>query len=209
MNSKKGLNECRYYCGKDKYNQQFAYRFHEYNIDDKSRSYPHLTERIVTASSGKCRNYSIQFPLAPAKDGNLLYEYYTNKGTIEGNITIPKSVSATDGTTYVYRGIHIPQNATLQRCGSRCMTVWAHRSSGHNENPQIYACNITVEHVTNVDAGVDSQNLSDEMARLAATSIALSGRQNNNKPENWNQYQLYTFGYALINHLPSNYRTQS
>ena len=174
----------------DRYNQQFAYRFHEYNTDDKSRTYPHLTDRIIRASSGGCRNYSILLPAPDAGNGNLRYEYYIKKATTEGNITIPKTLGAEDATTYVYRGFHIPQEADLQRCGPRCMKVWAHRSSGHGQNPQIYECNITVEDVTNVN--VSSQHVSDEMALLAATSIALSGRQNDDK--SWNQYQLYTFG---------------
>lgn len=192
LNSKKGTSECRYYCSTDRNKQQFAYRFHEYNPDDKSRTYPHLTERIVTASSGECQNYSIRLSPKPTENGNLRYEYYINSDTIEGNMTIPVSLNADDATTYVYRGIHIPQKAALQRCGSRCMTVWAHRSRGHGEDPQIYACPITVENVTNVD--IDSQNISDEIAILAATSIALSGRRNSDKHENWNQYQLYTYG---------------
>ena len=193
-NSKRGMNVCRYYCRRDRHNQQFAYRFHEYNPDDHSRTYPHFTDRIITASSGECQNYSIRFPLKQAENGNLLYEYYIDNTTIEGSITIPVSLGAEDATTYVYKGVHIPQNAALQQCGPRCMNVWAHRSHGPpgGGDPQIYSCPITVENVINVN--FSSQSISNEIARLAATSIALSGRQNNDKPENWNQYQLYTFG---------------
>ena len=80
------------------------------------------------------------------------------------------------------------------------MYVWGHRSgSGPRRNDvEVFQCPITIGTVTNVTH--DNQTISDDIARLAATSIALSGRQNADKNKNWTQYQLYTLGQAVIAH---------
>ena len=183
--------DCSYYCRRDANNQQFAYRFNEYNPNDMSRSYPHFTNRIITASSGKCLNYSQDGdPQGGLPDGQLLFRYYND--TYKGNITIPAALGYSDSTTYIYRGVKVPRDAEFQRCSPedlRCMNVWAHRARGHNEPRQFYQCPITISNVAN--ATTDIHDLSDDMARLAATSIALTGRKNDDGT--WHQYQLYTF----------------
>lgn len=108
-------------------------------------------------------------------NGDLLYKY-TN-GTFSDNITIPAAYGAYDGTTYVYRGIDIPQQEKRYACGPRCIKVWAHRSIGQGESSTFFECPITVNDVTNVTkTTTNSQSLPNDMARFAAASIALQGR---------------------------------
>ena len=122
-------------------------------------------------------------------DGYELYKFHND--TFHGNITIPTALGTWLGTTYVYRGFHPPSHAKAQSCGSRCMHVWAHRSKGKTNDEQIYQCPITVTNVTDVTDEA-TQSLSDGMARLAATSIALQGRFSGGG-KGWAQYQLYPF----------------
>ncbi|KAL2054781.1 hypothetical protein ABVK25_005085 [Lepraria finkii] len=109
----KSTHDYGYYCRKNRHQQEFAYRFNEYNPEDKQRVYPRFTQRIITVSSGKCFNYSMVGGPQNERDGNLSYEY-TN-GTFSGNFTIPGQIEAFNGTTYVYRGINTPQEAVLKR----------------------------------------------------------------------------------------------
>lgn len=77
------------------------------------------------------------------------------------------------------------------------MYVWGHRSGLKSfRDAEIFQCPITIGTVLNATG--DNQNISDEIARLAAASIALSGRQNADKNKSWIQYQLYTLGQAVI-----------
>lgn len=128
-------------------------------------------------------------------NGDSLYEY-TN-GSFTDNITIPGAYGAFSGTTYIYRGIKVPQQAQTYACGQRCIKMWAHRSIGHGENSTFFECPITVNNVSNVsNAADDSRRLPDDMARLVAASIALQGRPSIGQDDNiiWPQYQLYVFG---------------
>ena len=109
----KSTHDYGYYCRKNGHQQEFAYRFNEYNPEDKQRVYPRFTQRIIIVSSGKCFNYSIVGGPQNERDGNLFYEY-TN-GTFSGNFTIPGQIKAFNSTTYVYRGINTPQEAVLKR----------------------------------------------------------------------------------------------
>ena len=181
-------NAYRYYCRKTRYQQEFAYRFNEYNPNDTLKTYPHMTQRIITASSGHCFNYTMVDDPIDVSEGIILYKF-TN-GTYNSNITIPGQSGAWDGTTYIYGGTRTPQEAVTYACGPRCIWVWAHRARGHGEPSTFYQCPITVNPVT--DAPDESQQVSDGMARLAAASIALQGRPSGK--DNWKQYQLYSFG---------------
>lgn len=161
-------------------------------MNDTEKAYPRFTHRFITTSSGKCFNYSQDGKPEPLTGGNLLYKFHN--GTFNGNITIPGVLNTWYGTTYVFRGFHSPPEADLQRCGLRCINVWAHRSKSPHNDAQIYQCPITVSAVYN--ATHDNHTISNGMARLAATSIALSGRMNDDK--SWNQFQLSTIGYAVL-----------
>ena len=183
-------NNCRYYCRRDRHKQEFAYRFNEYNRNDISKAYPRFTNRTITASSGKCLNYTQDEAPKELGDGYISVKYYNENSN--GTIKIPKQSHAIKGTTYIFRGNYTPQNALHQRCDRdepRCMVVRAHRSLGLHEPRQVYQCPITVSNVTNVKDS--TQDISHPMARLAATSIALQGRRN--EDNSWRQYQLYTF----------------
>ena len=58
-------------------------------------------------------------------------------------------------------------------------------------NPAFYQCPISISNVIN--ANDTSHNISDSMARLAASAIALNGRKQY-QPVGWALYQLYPIG---------------
>ena len=187
-------NDWGYYCKTTPNQQQFAYRFNEYNPGDKTKAYPRLTDRVITASSGECRVYTQDGDSVPRvpKDGSSIYPY-TN-GTYHGNITIPDWNSANEGTTYIYRDANGPAHAQEMACGPRCIIMWVHKAPGYGENSTFYECPITIGEVSNVKH--DSERVPDYVARLAAASIGLSGRENY---DHWRQYQLYSFGCVISN----------
>ena len=203
-----------YFCRRTQGHQEFAYRFSEYNPLDREKRYPFFTKRVITASAGPCFQYHKVKEPTKTKDvnGNLaawLYEF-TN-GTFSGNITIPVGSEALRGTTYVYRGINVPQLATTYACGPRCIWMWAHRSfargpdgSGDSNKDASFQCKVTVSDVAN--ATREEHHVPDEMARLAASAIGLQGRYSSagpGKPPVWTQYQFYAFGYVLSHLLSS------
>ena len=178
-----------YFCKTTPNQQEFAYRFREYSPTDKERLYPRLTDRVITASSGPCRVYTPDGAPHPngAKDGSFVYPF-TN-GTYHSNITIPEWDFDPAGTTYIYRGENIPQDAGTYACGPRCIIMWAYKGGGNNDNATFYECPVTVGEVSN--AKRDSDKVPNTLARLAAASIGLSGRLNG---KHWVQYQFYAFG---------------
>ncbi|MCJ1299367.1 hypothetical protein MMC08_002159 [Hypocenomyce scalaris] len=188
-----------YYCNQTRHHQQYAYRFNEYNPNDTQKAYPRFTNRTITASSGPCIQYSMvgSFEIHPG--GNFFYKYKND--TYEGNITIPGQSTATDGTTWIYRGANTPQEAVEYACGPRCIKMWAHRAWGQGENSTFFECPVTVDQVSN--AVHPEHNVSDGMARLAAASIALQGRPDEGKDgkDIWPQYQLYAYGSAYETHF--------
>ena len=109
-----------YYCRRTRHSQEFAYHFNQYNPEDSQKTYPRFTQRVITASSGPCFSYTAVSGPVTQPDGNLLLEYTTR--TFYGNITILVQVTAFEGTTYVYRGLKIPQGVVTYSCGSRC--IW-------------------------------------------------------------------------------------
>ena len=178
----------RYYCRRTRHQQEFAYRFNEYNLNDTQQAYPRFTQRIITASAGQCFNYTMVGDPRDLPDGNVFYEY--SNGTFSSNITIPGQSGAWDGTTYIYRGSKPAEEAELYACGPRCLWMWAHKSQGHGEPSTFYQCPITVNPVSNTSN--DTQQISDGIARLAAASIATQGRPINANVSR--EYQLYAFG---------------
>ena len=190
----------RYFCRRDLDDQQFAYRFKEYHPDDAQRAYPYFTNRTITASSGPCFVYgqTKRHYFNPDKGKMAMWYYEFSNGTSSGNLTIPVQYEALSGTTYHYRGIVPPQNATTYDCGPRCIWMYAHMNpevslptDGADPNSVFYLCPITVSEVAN--ATHPAHQVLDSVARLAAASIALQGRVQD-APYLWEQYQFYPVG---------------
>ena len=187
-------NNNPYYCRRTSNRQEFAYRFLEWNPEDKQRAYPAFTNRIITASSGPCFNYTgLPLPvLVPDVNGHLAaYNYTYQNDSYVGSVVIPAANTAIGGTTYIYRGWKIPEQATIYACGPRCIWMWAHRDDGFNTTSAFFQCPITFSQVTNSHDNI--YDVPDGVARLAAASIGLQGR-NGNSIFAWEQYQYVPFG---------------
>ena len=197
---------CPYFCSADK--QQFAYRFNEYNPLDNASSYPYLSNRLITSNVEACYQYDVDWSNSPLKDSpdgkqdTQVFSFH-NK-TYSSQIPIPKSAGAYNSTTYVYNGTNIPQLATLVACGPRCLTIYTLRLGipppGGILPATIFGCDISVSNVTNITA--PWQEYSNDMARLAIASIALTGRffDPAGLGTSWQQYQLYPWGNFLETH---------
>jgi hypothetical protein len=185
----------RYYCRRTSGRQEFAYRYSEYNPKYVQETYSRFTNRIITSSAGPCYEYS-EVGFSPGLDtnGNLAaINYEFTNGTFNGNITILMANGALSGTTYIYRGIDIPERATDVSCGPRWTWMWAHKSVGSGEESAFYECPITISPVSNTTT--DAQTISDGIARLAASAIGLHGRSALAEgDEFWTQFQFYPFG---------------
>ena len=168
--------------------QQFAYWFLEFNPDDTQQAYPWLSDRIITATPGKCLIYDeVKFIEGPSR---RIYTYKSLNDSDDGTIEIPYALEIPSATAYIYRGFHEPSNADQQRCGSRCMWMWAHRNISGKEGSRFYKCPITISDVTNTNN--DAQKFPDDLAYLAAASIGVNGRSDGT--ENWTQFQFSRFG---------------
>ena len=197
---------CPYFCSAD--TQQFAYRFNEYNPLDNTFSYPYLSNRLITSNVEACYEYDVDWSSSPLKDSpdgqqdTQVFSFH-NK-TYSSQIPIPRSAGAYNSTTYVYNGTSIPQLTTLVACGPRCLTIYTLRLGipppGGIEPATIFGCDISVSNVTNVTASW--QEYSNDMARLAIASIALTGRSFDPAGPgiSWQQYQLYPWGNFLETH---------
>ena len=192
---------CFYFNRED--NQEFAYRFNEYNPEDSTESYPYLTERNIRASTGLCSEYAVNWDkmvMIDTTDGReeaFFLPIYNQ--TYNGTITIPRPATGFDATTYIYNGTKMPQDELTQSCGPRCLWMYAFRSHGviTKRKDAVFACPITVSEVHNANASY--HNLPDDMALLAAASIGLEGRYTNpnkkgEKNRVWTQYQFYSWG---------------
>ena len=192
----KSKTDYRYFCKRDQGAQEFTYRFNEYNPHDFQRAYPHFTDRTISASSGPCSNWTMIGEPIPQDDGILLYNFGDSDGKYVGNITIPDALGGFDDTTYIYRDLELPWNASTYTCGPRCLKIWAHKARGYTENSTFYECPITVGNATNTN-GDSTLAISDAQARLAAAAIAITGRPSGldkNGQNTWEQYTLYSFG---------------
>lgn len=180
----------KYYCRRTPRQQEFAYRFLEYNPQDHQRTYPYLTDRVITVSAGQCYDYSLS-SIEKTPDGKWFNYTYTND-TISGSILLPIHIDTFDGTVYIYRGPESPENITTWRCNSRCIWMWAHKTVGQNDKSTFYQCPITVDLVQNVsqDEHQDEHQVSDDIARLAASSIGLQGGKSD-PDKGWAQFQFY------------------
>lgn len=188
---------CTYFASSNK--QEFAYRYAEYNPDDRAGAYPFLTKRLIKTSPGKCFQYkpgpTYTEPSNDGPDSIRVYPY--SNGTTNEVLKIARTDLAFDSTTYAYTGEQAPQNATAVTCGPRCIWLYALRQGGPvtRRGDDIFMCPITVSNVGDTDN--TAHVVPDETARLAAASIALSGRYTNpNSSDNkhWQQYQWFPYG---------------
>lgn len=183
---------CSYFSRTD--GQEFAIRYAEYNPDDLARVYPFFTDRFIKASAGQCSQYKVLGgpSLASSNDGidDTWVWTISNNSTLNETISIPKRDAALNATTYIYNGTFPPPEATLQACGDRCIWLYAWRSY----QTAVFKCPITVSKVTK--ATENWQDLPDGIARYAAASIALTGRNTPISPYvlSWQQYRLYPIG---------------
>lgn len=175
--------------------QEFAIRYAEYNPDDLAQAYPFFTDRIVKASAGECSQYDVigDPTVKSSNDGeNDTWVWNISKdSTHNETISIPKREAADDATTYIYYGTSAPPEATAQACGDRCMWLYAWRSGGPltKRKSAVFKCPINISNVTNSDE--DWKVLPNDIARYAAASIALTGR--NAPVSQWQQYRLYSY----------------
>lgn len=199
--------DCDYFINRNQH--EFAYRFMEYNPDDGGRSYPYLTHRLIKASAGKCYQYTTGTPhnIASHNGPRSIRVWPYKNGTYNETIAIPISDTAFDSTTYAYLGDLEPQNAPLQRCGPRCIKLYAFRSGGPvtNRDEAVFQCPITISDVTN--STNQAHDVPNDVARMAAASIALTGRYTNlpgDAPgqKHWQQFQLYPLGYVCPFAIP-------
>ena len=208
----RGQHRCPYTNDEDIYNAppnctyfvsqtrpEYAFRYNEYNPHDRAHAYPYRTKRVVRASTDNCFQYNeTSQSLVDTQDGqDEEYIYKYSNETYSGELPIPKPVTAFDSTTYVYNGSYAPQDASAQSCGDRCIKLYAYRSYGNvtHRKSVFFQCDVTVSEVSNADQ--DAHKLSADTARLAAASIALTGRYfhvDGNNFTFWQQYQLYPFG---------------
>ncbi|KAG8529864.1 uncharacterized protein KY384_005345 [Bacidia gigantensis] len=208
INSKSNF---RYYCRRNTTIQEFAYRFNEYNEHDEQQAYPHFTDRVITASSGTCNEYNqTNFDNTghigtdnSDDDSNFIssirYTYSNDSTNRNGSINIPTSALGNEGTTYIFRGPEAPKDAKTNgyACGDRCIWMWAYKNpSSSNDDPghRFYACPITVSLVSNVKN--PQHNITNDVARQAAASIALQGQfhAGAGTPFDWTQWQWYASG---------------
>lgn len=84
---------CPIFCNRTPDHEEYAYRFPESNPMDVARTYPLITNRMSTASSGECIQYDID-PKSGQKvadpDGDLAAAKWAySNGTVNGSINIP------------------------------------------------------------------------------------------------------------------------
>lgn len=189
-----------YYCRRNTTIQEFAYRFNEYNPNDTQEAYPYFTDRVVTASSGVCNEYTETGNQAgvvgddktyPPNAISALNITYTN-GTYNGSIFIPTSALGREGTTYIYRGPAVPSAATTYGFGRRGLIMWVYRNPG-TQSSRFFECPVTVSNVTHVQN--PAHDISDATAREAVASIALQGQFRGTRNNvDFTQWQWYASG---------------
>ena len=194
----KANQSCNYFSNTNDTYSEFAYRYNEYNPSDVVGAYPFLTDRTIRTYASQCYEYDIDWSRSPVTintdgDNDLQTFSFYNK-TYTGHLPIPVSEGAENSTTYIYNGTSTPQDEKELACGPRCLTMYAYRFAGFAAS-KIYSCQITVSDVLNTTHGYDWQTVSNDNARLAAASIALTGRYTNpSQVTIWQQYQLHTWG---------------
>ena len=194
--------ECYYYVSDDD-DSVFTLQYRQYNPDDDTYSYPYLTPRLITSSSGPCLQYAVNtlgpdsFISGTDGAGSILAIPYHND-THNGTLDVPRELAGWDATTYVWTDKLAPQASVAQACGPRCLWMWAFRQWGPaTKRPNaVFQCPISISEVTSADS--PNFNTPDSVARLAAASIALNGRYTSSPPPGpgtlWSQAQFYPYG---------------
>ncbi|KAL8992315.1 MAG: hypothetical protein Q9169_007193 [Polycauliona sp. 2 TL-2023] len=179
---------------------EYAYRFKEYNPTDREGTYPRFTNRTISAYAGECLVFqTMNETLVNNVDGQGPGTSFTYQdGNSTQQIEIPASSLGASSTTYMYKGFQAPQS-TDYRCGPRCMWLWAYKNPALTDEandadpPRLYKCPVTVSEVSNT--WNESHIIPDDVARIAAVSIALQGRwSGSNENPNFNQVQFYSIG---------------
>lgn len=185
-----------YYCRNTPNMQEFSYRFNEYNFDDKKKSYPYFTNRILTVQSGDCLTYeeTNRTYLRDVTGDGSGYKISFRNDTYNNSISLPKSSLGNFATTFIYRDIKPPAEAKANACGDRCITMWAYQNPvTSNLTGRFYQCPINVSSVSN--ATQNAHRIPDDVAREAAASIALQGRWSGTiDDQHYTQYQFYANG---------------
>ncbi|ERF68528.1 hypothetical protein EPUS_05667 [Endocarpon pusillum Z07020] len=200
----------QYYHRKIRNQQQVTYRFKEYNPKDVRKVYPYFTDRYITAEARNCITYH-----ETGRDNKDPQNFtYTNANDAKdtGTITIPKHSLGREGTTYIYRGFHDPTVADQQSCGPRRLWMWAYKNpSGHPKNPSgdpkappepsaFYKCPVNISEVINADPNQPKHFVPDEVAKMAAASIAMQGQYSgppgNRSEQDYHSYRFYASGSA-------------
>lgn len=189
---------CTYFARMD--NQEFAYRYVEYNPTDRGRAFPYLTKRLIKTRTGQCSQYKTkQSYLEASPDGPQSIRVFPYSNGTDQTIRIAVTDLSFDATTYAFTGTEAPQNASASSvvCGPRCIVLYALRQGGPvtNRPEEVFTCPISVSTVSNSMRSF--QDVPDDTARLAAASIALTGRYTNpngSDEKHWQQYQWYPFG---------------
>lgn len=197
-----------YYCRRNTTVQEFAFRFNEYNPSDSLGAFPRFTDRVITASSGRCNEYNqtntdtSQHVGNPRNDSqnyiSAVNFTYTN-GTYDSWILIPTSALGNDGTTYIFRGARRP-SVTEWAFGDRGLWMWVYKNfgtdtaTGGDPGQHFYECPISISTVANMHD--PRQEFSNATARLAAASIALQGqfKRMDLGMLDWTQWQWYANG---------------
>ena len=185
----------QYYHRQEANKEEFAYRFNEYNLNDTASAYPHFTNRTFTAASDTCLEYSEVGNPTSATFGDMSARNHTyTNGSTTGSILIPTAFLGNEGTTYIYRGTETPTDDQTIRCGSRCLWMWAYRNPGKTESSRFFRCPIEISPVSNVTKS--AHNITDNIARVAAASIALQGRFQTGREgaQIFTQFQFYASG---------------
>ncbi|KAI9716441.1 MAG: hypothetical protein M1812_005336 [Candelaria pacifica] len=187
----------QYFCRRLPGMNEYAYRFNEYNINDTIRAYASFTNRVITASSGKCYKYDQLEGTKPTL-GKDVYGHmaawnntFSNSSNYRSNILIPASSEGGTATVYIYRGLKLPSEDEENACGDRCIWLWAHRTSiSLDSSSTFFQCPITISEVSN--ATKPFYHVPDSVARMAAASISLQGRWSGHSDNKiWTQYQFY------------------
>ncbi|KAL8819710.1 MAG: hypothetical protein Q9191_007673, partial [Dirinaria sp. TL-2023a] len=180
----------RYYWRQIRNQRQFAYRFNEYNPEDKEQVYPFFTNRIITAESVHCFTYN-----ETGSDGKEPNTFSYTNGTHNGTVAIPNVYLGQQGTTYMYLGYHPPASAPLYSCGPRCLWMWAYKNPGTPEPSAFYQCAVNVSTVSNTSA--PQHSIPDHVAKNAAASVALHGTwTGTGKDQDYRSFQFYASGSA-------------
>lgn len=154
-----------YYCRRTPGQQEFAYRFKEYNPSDTEETYPFFTDRIITVSSGTCFKYEVPNANLPGTQriDSSAWNYTFHNSTYISSVCISIASGGWSATIYIYRGTETPVLHEANSCGNRCKWIWAFRTWGPNLEPQnppaISQRPITVGEVSSTR--IDAQRIPD------------------------------------------------